>query len=165
MDEAFKIYIDRLKGGTTEKIHEVYSSSFLDVIEPDLKFGPEVTVTGEGYLADDSLILHLDIHAIAQLKCKICNAPVAVDVNISGFYHMEPLAEVKNGVFCFQNVLREAILLETPAFAECNNGQCAERGTMRKYLKNDSDEASTTGSEGDYHPFANIDLDKFKPTK
>lgn len=157
MDEKFKIYLEQLKSGGTEKIDITCSSDFLGVNEENLYFEDPVQVTGEIYLADEELILHLDAFAKAIIPCSICNEPVKVELEVIGFYHAEPVAEIKRGSFNFQEVLREAILLEVPQFAECK-GNCPQRKQVDKYLK----KPKAPNDQG-YQPFADINLDQFKP--
>jgi uncharacterized metal-binding protein YceD (DUF177 family) len=158
MDEIFKIFTEQLKDGDIKKIDISCASEFLDVTEEALRFKDPIQVNGEVYLADDAVVLHFDAATIAIIPCSICNAPVKTEIKVNNFYHMIPLEEIKNGYFNFQDILREAILLEVPAFAECNNGQCQHRKEIAKYLK------SPNRPESDGHqPFADINLDQFKP--
>lgn len=162
MDERFKIYIDQLRNGEVERLKEEFSPEFLDVNERDLKFVDPVKVKGETYIAEEMLILHLDIATIGIIPCAICNEPVKVPIEIKGFYHAEPLKDVKSGIFYFQGVLREAILLNIPYLAECAQGKCPQRASLQKYLKQeDISKAKKSDDEG-YRPFADLDLDQFK---
>jgi uncharacterized metal-binding protein YceD (DUF177 family) len=157
MDEKFKIFLEQLKSGRTERIDIACDSAFLGVKEEDLHFEGPVQVTGEAYLADDELILHFDARAKAIIPCSICNEPVEVEAGVNGFYHAEPVAEIKTGSFNYQEILREAILLEVPQFVECE-GSCPQRKQVDKYLK----KPKTHDDQG-YQPFADINLDQFKP--
>lgn len=157
MSEKFKIFLEQLKSGETEKVDIACSSDFLDVNEENLHFEDLVNVTGEIYLADEELILHLNISAKAVIPCVICNEPVKVEIEIVGFYHVEPIAEIRTGSFSFQDVLREAVLLEVPQFAECG-GNCPQRKQVDKFLK----KPQAPNDQG-YQPFADINLDQFKP--
>lgn len=162
-EEAFKIYLDRLRGGVTEKIHEVAEPLILEVSEPDLQFNQPITIDGEAYLAESNLILHLHVSTVAVIPCAVCNAPVSVAITVDSLYHMEAIENCRGGVFYFKDIVREAILLETPSFAECNQGHCPQRQEIAKYLKNECPDSSDASHTGEYHPFADIDLDKFKP--
>lgn len=161
MEDAFKIYVEQLRDGHVEKIRETFSPHFLDVDEKELKFIDDVVVKGKAYLAEDELILNLDIATKAEKLCIICNQPTKVDIAIKEFYHAEPLDQIKSGVFVFQDLLRENILLETPGFAECHDGKCPQRREMTKYLKEKktAKEESKEEDEG-YHPFADFDWEK-----
>lgn len=154
MDDFFKIYVDQLRDGHTEEIHESFAQDFIDVQEERLSYPSPVKVDGEAYLAQDSLVLHLDIATEAVLLCSICNEPVSVNVMVKGFYHTEPLAQIKTGIYNYQNLLREMVLLETPGYMECHQGNCPHRKDIEKYLKKTKD----TGEEDEerYHPFADL---------
>ncbi|WP_068470005.1 YceD family protein [Candidatus Protochlamydia phocaeensis] len=155
MDDAFKIYVDQLRDGQEKKIKESLSPDFLDVHETDLGFKKNVELEGVSYLADQELILHWNIQAEALIPCSICNEMVPVDIKIRDFYHSEPLADIKGAVFNFKDLLRETILLEIPAFAECNQGNCPKRQEVAKYLKEPTQDQSE--DEEGYQPFADLD--------
>lgn len=149
--DPFKIHLEQLRDGQTAKIDEKFDPDFLDVHEKDLEFKKPVHVTGDVYIAGDALVLHFVINTNAFIPCSVCNEPVDIGVNIEDFYHLEPLVDIKGGIFNFKEVVREAVLLEVPAFAECNEGKCKKRKELKKYLK---DQNKTT--EEGYHPFANL---------
>lgn len=152
--DALKIYTDQLRDGREKSIDESLSPDFLDIHEQDLKYVGNIEVHGKAYLADSDLIVNLDITAHGVVPCSICNEPVEMTIEIPNFYHAESLAEVKTGIFDFGDVIREAILLETPPFTECNNGACPKRKELKKYLK----EPQSKEIEERYHPFADLDL-------
>lgn len=149
---SFNIHLEQLKNGNHIAIDENVSPDFLDVNEKELSFKDDVSIQGETYLAGDSLILHLTLIAHGVLPCTICNQPVQTDINVVNLYHAEPVDEIKGGIFNFKDVVREAILLEVPSFAECE-GQCPKRKELKKYLKS-SDERKNE-DEG-YHPFKDL---------
>jgi uncharacterized metal-binding protein YceD (DUF177 family) len=155
MDDAFKIYIEQLRDGQVEKLEETLSADFLDVHEKELTFPGPVKLAGEAYLAEDNLVLHLDVACSVELPCAICNRPVRSAIRIVGHYHTVPLEEAKSGIYSFREALREVILLETPQFAECNQGNCPERKEIAKYLKKPSSAKNEEDEEG-YQPFANL---------
>jgi uncharacterized metal-binding protein YceD (DUF177 family) len=160
MDDAFKIYTEQLRDGHIEKINEVFSSDFIDIHERDLDFRDSVILTGEAYLADDNLILKLKIRTTATLPCVVCNEPLKKEVRIENFYHVEPLEEIKGrSCFNFKDVLREAIVLEAPAFAECLD-QCPHRREIKKYLKNPLPEKKNPPEDEGYRPFSDLKWDK-----
>ncbi len=146
--DAFKIYTEQLRDGRVETITETFASDFLDVNEEDLTFTKPVLVEGEVYLAGEDLILHFEIKTFANIPCLICNDKVLVEVYVPNFYHAEPLEQIKHAVFDFRELIREAILLETPSFAECN-GMCSKRKEIKKYLKE-------SGKDEGYRPFADL---------
>ena len=142
MDDDFKIFVDRLKGGKVDKLNLSLPPDFLDVTESHLSFKTDVSVKGEAYIAEDALVLHMDIGTREEIPCSICNSPVGVDIHLKGVYHIEPLADIKAGVFDPKEVIRENILLESPSFAECNQGNCPERTRIKKYLKDSASNQS-----------------------
>lgn len=154
MNEAFKIYVDQLRDGHSEKIAEKVDSSFLEIHEEDLSFVDLVDIKGEAYLAENNLILHFDISTLAKIPCAICNAEVKVPINLKNVYHSIPASEIKTGIYNSQELLREDILLATPLFAECNEGQCPEREALRKFFR-DNESTHDSDDEG-YHPFAHL---------
>jgi uncharacterized metal-binding protein YceD (DUF177 family) len=160
MEDLFIIYINPLKKGKVETLDQKFSPDFLDVREKNLEFNFDVYIKGEVYVADQDLILHLDIKTKGTIPCSICNDPVNVDVELRGFYYVEPLANIKSGVFDMRESIRQAILLETPSFVECHQGICPQRKNIEKYLSH-SREARESGEEiSDYHPFKDLTLEE-----
>ena len=121
---SFTIYIDRLRDGSVLRVCEDHDPAFLGVQEPQLRFQDPIHVEGEIYLAEEHLIIQLQVTTTAQIPCVICNRPVAVPVQMEDFTHTEPLEEMRSNLFHYDQPLREAVLLETPQFIECNAGQC-----------------------------------------
>lgn len=159
MEDEFKIYVEQLRTGQIETIDEKFTPDFLEVHEKDLDYKEPVIVKGKAYLADSELVINLDISTKATVPCTICTEPVKVDVNIRQFYHAVPLSEIKSGIYNFKEILREAVILDTPEFAECG-GKCPRRKEVKKYLKRENPQ-DKTGSENDgYHPFSNLKWDK-----
>lgn len=158
MDDRFRIFVEQLRDGETESIHESFSPDFLEIREKELQFIDPINIQGKAYLAEDSLVMHLDVDTACILPCSICNAPVKTPLEIKGFYHVVPLNEVKGGVFNFKNILRETILLETPHFAECNEGNCQQRKQIEKYLKKDN--GNLDPDQEGYHPFADLNFNE-----
>lgn len=154
MDDAYRIYVEQLRGGQEKKISEKLPPSFLDVDEPDLAFEKDIEVEGVAYLAEQDLIINWNILAEALIPCSICNEQVPIEIRLENVYHAEPLANIKTGIFNFKDILRESILLEIPPFTECNQGKCPKRKEIKKYLKQANSEFDE--DEG-YHPFADLD--------
>lgn len=156
MDDAFKIFVEQLREGNVEKIEEQLSPDFLDIHEEALIFDKPISIKGEAYLAENELVLRLDISTSARLPCSICNEPVELPIQLKGFYHSEPLDAVKSGIFNMKDTLREGILLETPKFAECRQGSCPKRKDLEKYFK----KTPVKGQEDDgYRPFSDLKLE------
>lgn len=153
--EPFKIFVDRLKEGSTHLIEETVAPDFMDIHEKELEFLQPIKIEGEAYVADQDLVIKLEAEATAVIPCRICGNPVEAIVKIPPFYHHIPVKEVKGAIFLFNDILREAILLDTPHFAECGEGKCPARTEIARYLKQ---EDSQKGDEEGFHPFADIDL-------
>lgn len=156
---GFKIFVDQLKKGHVEKIDESFDPDFMLVQEKDLAFEDPIKVKGEAYTAEGELILHLDLATEATLPCSICNGPAKVPIHVKNFYHNEPLAEIKSGVFSMRDVIRDAILLDTPPFAECHEGHCPERKDIEKYLKKPKSPQADSDLEDGYKPFEGLKLE------
>jgi len=148
MLEQLNIYIDRLKEGMSYPIQEELPPDFLEVSEKDLSFPQPVHLSGETYLTDGHLVLHLKIHTVALIPCSICNNPTSVPVVVKDFTLAESLAEIQS-IFNYTDPLREAIVLQTPPFVECHQGACPERATISKFLKK--------GSSPQQYPFAGLE--------
>jgi len=155
-NEALKIFVDQLKQGKVEKIDRSVPSDFLQVEEPDLSFESDISIQGEIYIAGDGLVCHLNVGATGVIPCSICNEPVEVPIRVKGLYHVEPLEKIRTGIFNLSDVIRENILLETPTFAECQNGSCPQRNVIGKYLKKDDADHQIDSEEEGYHPFADL---------
>lgn len=151
-DDVFTINVDQLRHGEKRDIDETCTHEFLDVHEDELSFNDDVTMQGEAYLAGDSLIIHVALVAHGEIPCNICNRPVAIEIDVPDLYHAEPLEDIKGGTFNYREIVREAILLEVPFFAECN-GKCPRRKEIGNYLK--TSESATNEEEG-YRPFADL---------
>lgn len=153
MSEPFKIYIDRLRGGSTETIDTVLDPSFLDVQETDLSFPSPVQLKADVYLTDEHLIIHLQASTKAVRPCSICNQPIATDLMVKDFYHTEAIQEIPSAIFDFSEVLREALLVELPLVVECNGGKCPEREALRPFMSSKERKENPT-----YFPFTDIEM-------
>lgn len=154
MDDRFKIYVEQLREGHEEKIHEKLQPDFLELGDPELIFDQPVELDGVAYLAERELIMRWEIKTEAKMPCAICNEPVTVPIHLMNFYTSEPLAEIKTGVYNFKDLLRETILLEVPSFVECK-GECPKRKEFKKYMKEPSN--LPVDQEEGYQPFADLD--------
>ena len=154
-EDYFNIYSDQLKEGGIEYLDETFPPSFLDVNERDLSFTSPVMLKGQAYLAEDTLILNLNIQTVATISCLVCNEPVQLKIEIDNFYHAVPLQEIKSGVYNLRELLRETILVETPLLAECHNGKCPQRQELKKYFKKENPLTLKNGEEG-HNPFADL---------
>ena len=159
MHDEFKIYVDQLRNGHETIIDEQLEPDFLDIQDQDLMFNKPVKLKGKAYVAEKELILHWDVKTEALVPCKICNDLVSIDIQIEDLYFTKPLSEIKTGIFNFKDLLRETILLEVPAFTECNGGNCLHRKEMKKYLKEKPTSSSKEDKSEYYQPFADLDLE------
>ncbi len=158
IDERFRIYIDRLKDQHTEVLELSLPPDFLEINEADLRFNQPVSVKGKAYLAYQDLIVDLNIRAVAEIPCAICNEPTEIPIELDHLMLVEALSEIPTGVFDIRSSLREAILLEVPLTAECAGG-CPKRPEVEKFLKNESADQS---EEGEYHPFEGLSTEDYE---
>ena len=135
MQEMFKIWVDRLKGGQVQKISRSFEPSFLEIDEKELKFRAPIQVDGEAYLADQHLVIRLKARTTATLPCVICNKMMDMELKVENFYHAVGIEEIANAVFDFAAPLREALLIELPNYFECREGNCPERESLAPYLR------------------------------
>ena len=158
MPENFKIYVNRLKGGQKEKINETGPPRSLEIEdEKEVSFPAAVQISGEAYLAEDHLVLHLNISTQALLPCAICNEKFTVPIKLSNVYITTPLSEIRGASFDYASEVREAIFLQIPLYFECHGGNCPERNALNKYLKKNSSAAkSPSEKEGANFPFADL---------
>lgn len=153
MQEALKIWIDRLADGKTQKIEGALHPSFLGIMEEELQFLSPVLLSGEAYLADQHLIIHLKASTKAKMPCAICNQMIETDLKLDHFYHAEAIEDIKDAVFDGSEPLREALLIELPRYVECRAGNCPERAIITPYLRN----PGKSDGESQF-PFAGLDM-------
>ncbi len=156
MNKNFVIYIDRLRDGQTLKIDEVCPTDFLEIHEDELSFLEPVTIQGKAYLADDHLVLQLDIRAQFVMPCSICNEKATLPIEIKNFYYVVPVEEIPTHMFDYSELLREEILLQVPTFAECQGGKCPERTTLTPYLKKEDKLPASLKKDHVHYPFADL---------
>lgn len=152
INEAFRIYTDRLKDNEEQVIQEELDPSFLDIVDQELKFEKNVSLQGTAYLADDELVLRLNVSTVVTIPCVICTDWIEVPIVIEDFIHVVPLTEIRTGVYDFREILRDEILLAVPNFVECHNGKCPSRKDIDKFLK----KPDAKDQEDVYHPFADL---------
>lgn len=152
----FKIFIDRLKDGHIEKFSKTIPASVFELKEDDLTFKEPIEIKGEAYLATDHLIVKLKAKTKISLPCSICNEPTLIPIEISDFYHAEPVAEIRGSVFDYLELLREDILIQVPQFTECHGGNCPERENLKKFMKKENTESSTQNKSNHHFPFSQL---------
>ena len=153
--EKMKIYIDRLRGSQTLEIDETLSPDFLDIHETELSFKDPVHLHIEAYLANDHLILHVNVDTSAYLPCSICNTSVHTPIIIKNICLTKPLAEIEGAIFDMTEEVRETILLQTPLFTECHNGKCPDREVINKFIRPHENKQSS--ADVVHFPFADLD--------
>lgn len=126
MIDDFKIYVDRLKKGLTQKIEGSYSPDLLDIQEDELEFNGPVAVRAEAYVAEEHLVIQLAATTVAEMPCAICNEIMKKNLSVANYTHTENLSEIK-GTYDAGTLVREALLLELPYTVECNDGNCPAR--------------------------------------
>lgn len=151
MKEQFKIYIDRLRDGKREEFSFSISHDFMGVCENELRIVGDLNAEGSAYTTDDYLIIQLNLSLKAELPCSICNEPVAYEIAIEDFYHAEPLEEIRGAVFDYSDLVREALLLEVPAFIECE-GKCPQRSQIENFLSKEENVPEVK----EYFPFESL---------
>lgn len=134
MIDEFVIYVDRLTDGKVEEIDCALSSSFMDVYEQDLHFSKPISLKGTFYTTNDHLIGTLKIETSFEMPCSVCNEICSVPLSIQEYYITEPLENIPSGLYYPQEGIREAILLETPSFYECQDGNCPNRMALANTL-------------------------------
>jgi len=154
VDPAFLIYVDRLRDGQTESIDFQVAPEFLEIDENNLRFNHPVQFAGHAYLAQQELILNLEVRTLAQMPCRICNEWTDLPVHVPNLLHVEPTQELKRGYVDLRPILREALLLQLPHTVECSNGDCPKREEIQPYLRNTQAE-SGQGHDG-YNPFKHL---------
>ena len=154
MNEKLKIYIDRLSEEKSITIDEAIPSSMLDIEEPFLSFSGLLKINGKTYIASDHLVLQLQINALAQSPCSICNEKVQIPIELKNFYHTEELNQIKGKIYNYLPIIREAVLLEVPDFVECNSN-CKKRAELTQYLKLKSNSGKQQKENVNF-PFANL---------
>jgi len=131
MEDDFKIYVDRLREGREELIDFTKDPTFIGIPE---EFSEPVRISGVAYLANEHLIMRLNIETKAQFTCGICSEPSCVPIAIKEFYQTVELAKIPHSVFNFGDLVRDAILLHIPHTFECGGGNCPHREELSNYF-------------------------------
>jgi uncharacterized metal-binding protein YceD (DUF177 family) len=152
MQELFKIWVDRLREGSVQKISGSFSPSFLEIDEKDLQFKVPVEVSGKAYLAETHLVIQLNAKTEASVPCSICNEMMDVELKVENFYEAQAIEEIPGAVFDFSAPLRAALLLKLPQYFECREGNCPERTTLAPYLRS----APKAEEKNTNFPFADL---------
>ena len=154
MSDIFKIYIDRLKNSNEEVFDDKVSPHFMNINETELKFPNPINLKGKAYIANTDLIVHLSTATTAKLPCKICNTMALYQIEIKNYIHNIPIENISNAIYDIREILREIILLEIPAYIECNKDNCEERKNIAKYLKQNNKKKEK--ELNNYFPFSEL---------
>jgi len=136
-NDALKVYIDRLRGGTTERFDLQVDAVELGLVDGQWSFKDSVSIDGQVYLANGELIVQMDLSAGLTMPCKVCNEGTDVEIKLAKLYHVQSVREIPSGVLDLSDLIREQILLEAPQFAECGEGSCPTRAEISKYMVSD----------------------------
>ncbi len=134
MNTHLKITIDRLVNGKVEIIDEELSPLLLETKDNLLRFEDPIKVSGKAYLAEEFLVLNLNITTVYKAPCKICSEDLSKVFEKKGLYFTEELSAIPNRVYDVSVQIRDTIFLEIPNFHECEGG-CSMREELKKYLK------------------------------
>ncbi len=148
MHDLLRIYTEQLRRGVKEKIDLSVDPSFLDIQEEGLRFEAPIHISGEAYTTDTDLILHLSCSTEVKLPCCICNEFFTLSLTASDIYATELLDDLDSAVYDYSPLLREELLLQLPAYAECQGGKCPERENLSAYLKSKEPK--------EHHPFREL---------
>lgn len=153
MEHQLKIFVEQLEEGKQERISLTISPPFFDIQENDLVLDSPVAISGEIYMTDHHLILHLDAKTTAKIPCAICNnlATLPLEAKI---YESLPLSELESSIFDYSSLVKEEILLQIPLFAECQSN-CPERSNLGPFL-NKIKEDKSAPPENTHFPFAGL---------
>ena len=134
MSEDFKIFIDRLSSGKEDELLFSFELQKKDIPKQGMSFPYPVRVSGKAYVADEYLVVHINLETKYNTQCKICNEIFEKPFSLSGYYLAEPLENISSRVYHLYDPLKDAILLGVPEFDECE-GNCPQREHLSKYLK------------------------------
>jgi len=143
MNENLTAFIDRLRDGGETFFDEKVSGEQLNASDEELRFAKNASVKGKAYLADEHLVIALDIDAHPELPCTVCNEWTPVGLSLKKYYITKPLEEIRSNVYSFVEDVREAILLEVPQFAECG-GNCPSREALDGYCGKEKEVSDDT---------------------
>ena len=138
MKNKFKIHLNLLKNSQIIKLNEkILFEEFEIEKEKEIIFKNPIEVQGEIYIANATLIFHLNIRFEIKLPCIICNEFIQKNILINNLYITKDLSEIKN-IFDYKDEIRNVCFLEIPSFIECND-KCFKRQSLIKYLNNEKE--------------------------
>ena len=146
--DYLKIFIDRLQNEGEFSQSGELPASILD-LSADEALAEPIQYKLSAYIADDHLVMNFDASCQIKLPCKICNEFTTADIQCPKQTYLEPLNDIKKGMFEATSVIREAILLNLPPYIECE-GHYPARNDLKKYLKSENKQAEV------YQPFQDL---------
>ena len=135
--EELKLYIDRLRACEYKKFSFTSTPEIMeceDEVDSDVLFEKNIDITGEATLANDHLMININIYTTVKNYCKICNEQISHELSISEKHIPFSLKTMKSGVFHLKSYVQELIFLNIPKYSECKN-LCPERSVIKKHLK------------------------------
>ena len=130
----FSLNIHSLSENDPIQIDDKFDPSFLDLDEKEIKFKDPVEIKGKIYLASDDLIIDVSIKTYVTMPCSICNEQIKYLLVNKNYIHTQQLKTIKDAVYDYTEIIRQAVILELPTKVECNNN-CPERENIAPYLK------------------------------
>ena len=132
--EELELYIDRLRSNEYKDFSFNSTPEFMETSDEETSFDKNILVDVSATLANDHLVFDISIETTGNNFCKICNDPIAHELNFKERHVAIPLEEMKGGIFSLKPYIREIIFLNMPRYSECE-GKCPEREVINKYLK------------------------------
>lgn len=133
MTNKLQIPLDCLQNDNVYKFEKVISFEDLNIDEEkELKFTRPISIEGKSYLANDTLILRLNIKFFISIPCSICNTFFEKEFIIKNLLITEKLLKI-NSVYDYKDEIRNACFLEIPSYIQCSE-KCPELNTLKKYL-------------------------------
>jgi hypothetical protein len=133
MQSKFQISLNHLKDNQVKKFKENFLFNELDIEEEkDLKFVKPIFIEGKTYIANENLILILNIKFFISMPCSICNDFVEKEIIIKNLHIIKNLSKIPS-IYDFKDEIRNACFLEIPTYVECKE-KCPERKNIKKYL-------------------------------
>ncbi len=154
MNDQLIIFIDRLHQGKEERLQATLPPDCMELDDPDLQFRSPLAVNLRAYLADNQLILHLNIATEINARCAICNQLTTKALHLPSLTEVVPLASIKGNRYDCSPLVREVVLLEVPHYVECK-GNCLQRAKIAHYLT-EKDSNCPPSQEDMQFPFSDL---------
>lgn len=146
------IDLNRLRQENVEEFEVALDPSIMELDPADnIKVTEPVEVQGRAYIADDELIVELDVEGVLEIHCAMCHEPFDYQVSVVNYVHNQPVSEIKHSTFDAKELVREAFLLEIPLFPQCGGNECENRDKIAKYLKQEG-----SAEEASQSPFKDL---------